>query len=240
MYFKDEKGNALFLILIAVVLFAALSYAVTSSMRGGGKDMSEEAAELAASRLLDYSAHLRMTIQRMMVSQYLNPEDIDFYVPNVMKLYGGGNYIRNNTNCTTTACEVFSPDGGGFSYQHFEDLANPSPTGWQSNWEKPGHWSPLVANVVNISSSKNDIVIRIVALNIDVCKALNRKVGLPEIPNADFAGESFISVAGDVTTKIDTANPYTFGDDFPDLAGAHDFCTIAGDYGHFYSVIIAR
>jgi hypothetical protein len=60
-----EKGNALFLILIAVALFAALSYVITTSSRGTGSIDTEKAIVLAA-RITDISAVVRSSVTRIL------------------------------------------------------------------------------------------------------------------------------------------------------------------------------
>lgn len=89
----SERGNILFLILLAVVLFAALSYAVTQSMRGGGKDASPEKLELTYSKIQNVLALITIEAQRKRIvsCSYLD--------------------ISNNTN----ACGIFQGSGGGIA-----------------------------------------------------------------------------------------------------------------------------
>ena len=54
-----EKGNVLFLILIAVALFAALSYAVTQSSRSGGGDANNETSLINSAQVTQYPASVR-------------------------------------------------------------------------------------------------------------------------------------------------------------------------------------
>src|ERR1039458_1324840 len=60
-----ESGNVLFLILIAVALFAALSYAVTQSSRSGSTESTGEKSLISSSTLTQYPAGVRTDIIRM-------------------------------------------------------------------------------------------------------------------------------------------------------------------------------
>lgn len=63
----QERGNALFLILIAVALFAALSYAVTQSGRSSGT-IDRESAMILAAQITQEAAAYRVAVDRMLLT----------------------------------------------------------------------------------------------------------------------------------------------------------------------------
>jgi hypothetical protein len=64
-----QRGNALFLILIAVALFAALSYAITLSSRGSsGNAVNIGNAIVTAGQIVEMPAGIRQAVERMMIT----------------------------------------------------------------------------------------------------------------------------------------------------------------------------
>ena len=61
---NNSRGNALFLILIAVALFAALSYAVTNSGRGGS-GVDKEQAEIDAAQIMQFFSQVQTAYTRL-------------------------------------------------------------------------------------------------------------------------------------------------------------------------------
>ncbi|PZP56311.1 MAG: hypothetical protein DI586_04100 [Micavibrio aeruginosavorus] len=65
---QSSEGNVLFIILIAVALFAALSFALTSSTRSGGTNTSNEKASLGSGEIFDLFATVDTAVQRLKAS----------------------------------------------------------------------------------------------------------------------------------------------------------------------------
>ena len=107
---SNTKGNALFLILIAVALFAALSYAVTQSGRGGG-GIDKETELLEATKVIQIIGDVRSAITRLTLTG-CNINEISFY----SDIYATpSNYDNANSPIAggDFSCHLFHPDGGG-------------------------------------------------------------------------------------------------------------------------------
>ena len=116
--FHRSGGNVLFLILIAVALFAALSYAVTQSSRGGGNADSETLA-LEAARLVQYTSSISVAIQRLMLGSGCSESEISFHYDSdgdgTLETNGDDDYYNPNSP-VDLSCHIFQANGGGLYY----------------------------------------------------------------------------------------------------------------------------
>ena len=134
---KVEKGNALFLILIAVALFAALSYAVTSSGRGGS-GIDKEQASILAAQITQYGASVAVAVQR--IKTINGTQDTMFEWQNdVYETLGGVKQFSSgiNTNDRDSSDNIFSVDGGDITPLTFDDAGDR--TGVGTGALTPGH-----------------------------------------------------------------------------------------------------
>lgn len=101
---ESQKGNVLFIILIAVVLFAALSYAVTQSSSSGGGNISKEQAKLDQAVLENYLSAINTGVTRLTIAR--GCDTVDFTPP--------ADWVAGDKSC-----HIFHPDGAGVSYRDF-------------------------------------------------------------------------------------------------------------------------
>lgn len=233
-FFRDKNGSALFLILIAVALFAALSYAVTNSGRGSS-GIDREQADLAAAQLMQYSAMVASAVQRMQIIGGISDEQLDFNTDQRL-LPNNSVFTYDNTLCTDSECEVYSPAGGGISYTTFEDMAEQPGAG-----QKGGHTAPLVEGIVNLGSDLPEIILRVSSIKDEICDAINRKLGLPLDPAYNFTGETAYTMKNDPTAALAATDARIFGDDETDLIGQPQFCIRdLASHNFYYHVLVIR
>ncbi len=118
----NTKGNALFLILIAVALFAALSYAITQSGRGGG-NIDREQAAITAANITQYGSSLERGLQRMQIVNGCSDTQISFWHDsNGDGTEDASDNYYNSSSPTNHSCHLFDANGGGVTLRPASDF----------------------------------------------------------------------------------------------------------------------
>lgn len=161
-----QRGSALFLILIAVALFAALSYAITQSGRGSGNTKKETAA-LQASRLLQWASSLGYATQRVEIINGCNADAMS------------RDAFAGNPASNPGPCNIFDRiEGGGATYNMFPD-GDPSiyTSGiTTAEWKVNRFINSM--DVWGVNSSQAEVIFVMFNIDPDVCKAINRQAAI--------------------------------------------------------------
>ena len=164
----NEKGNALFLILIAVALFAALSYAVTNSGRGGS-GIDKERADILAAQIMQEISMWQSHVQRLkIVSGYDQVLFNDSAPTDSGTCYSGDTTV---SPCKTIG--LFSQESGlsaPFTSKDIQEAAYYTNNKW--NWGSRQYR----VNGSELGTVLPDIIINIDGVVDTVCEALNKRL----------------------------------------------------------------
>lgn len=158
---QTQSGNALFLVLIGVALFAMLSLVITQSGRNTGGSIDREKTILSAAQITQYGATMRAGAMRMMLTGTATPA--------TLAINDGG-----TGPCTTGATCLFSSTGGGVS---IPKLPKNIGSGAFQQFS-PASWGYSFAGVTTNAANYWEVD----DISEEVCQAINDGLGITGIP----------------------------------------------------------
>lgn len=218
---SNESGNVIFIILIAVALFAALSMAISTTSRydGSGNKINKEEERIKASEMLEYVNNLTTNISRLRLNG-CSAEQISFENDTVSG-------YDNPLSPSDETCHVFSSAGGGMTYKAYDSIYTGSYV------------------ISNVGTSQTDLILDI-RTSKTRCEEINTLLGIPndgaEGPPTDklsagvkFQGDFTIAATAASNQRTDASN----------LVGEKAGCRTNSGSGdsaifYFYGVLLAR
>ncbi len=234
---NSENGNALWFILIAVILLGLLTMVLSRGGSSVDQTGDYEQQRIKSGQIMRYAKSIETAIQEMKLRD-ISENDISFANPTTATDY-------TNNNCDSAAdrpypgCLIFDVEGAGLSYRNFPD------TNDGSDWIFTG------ANNVGTAASPigttasvtgNDIIMLLPNMNQGVCIQINRdlEVGTPGTLPVDTAGIDTTAFTG---TFASGGPSILDGDGAPfelDNQNAGCFTDANTSTTYFYYVVLAR
>lgn len=213
----------MFIVLLAVALFAALSYAVTRSNRGSQNMLTAEEANIIASEIVQYGDSLRPVIDKMLLLNGVLDTDspagsgILFALPGV--------------DTTYPTRELFEPTGGNAPYM------TPPPQACLSTCAYTFTGQILVTGVG--SGTNYDLSMILASVPLQVCQMINVVLGLGTPASTPPSGGA-LTVTAFNGTNYGTSGVTLAG---AGITGNHAFCyqeSSGSDRYIYVNVIRAR
>lgn len=236
---RSARGNVLFLILIAVALFAALAYAVTQSSRSSGDGVSKDKNKLTAAQIIQYATSVEQSVTRLLVINKVPDYMIDMSATNISG-------SAANTTCVDETCQLFHSNGGALPGQTLPDEA------WDlNNVSMTGTWRGkiyfYVVGIVDVGSTLPELVMTYPGVTKEVCAEINTKLGIANLadgtPPTDTMGTvgTNAKLYSGALTTFPTVTGVTVADTATAMRGQRTFCVAesSGVY-YFYHTLIAR
>lgn len=235
----QETGNILFLILLAVVLFAALAYAVTNSMRGGGKDGGSEGDQAKISAMLNFMADIETFMTRARLVDGVKDEEFTYRAgssDDYLVASGNADCWNYNAGCTRTACRIFkSFNPNGIVAQKFESWTDSRIQGL-GYYAKNGHLVFRQLAIKDVGTSAPEVVGVISGIPPAMCNRINAQQGITTNLNENSTltdvGETYGTSRPEVlnmggtcgVTPTDLSTTNILGDENPQYAGKKVMC----------------
>lgn len=170
---QSQRGNVLFIILIAIGLLGALSFAVSRSNQGNTGAVTAERMRLMASEVLEYSKIVSNAVTQLRL-RGCTESQLNFDNDVVTATYVNGGAPSNNT------CDIFDLSGGGISWNVPQDgvmTTTPSPSG---SWGIYGGNEILGAGTSGGGAANADLVLALIGLQLEVCQQINGLLGVTD------------------------------------------------------------
>jgi len=156
----SESGNVLVYVLIAVVLFGSLSFALSRQTHNAGTaELDDAKMEFYASEIIGYSAQAQSVIDQMMITgssigdlNLVKPDDASF------SIYPHGH-------------KVYHPQGGGLDIKSLPEAVTVS-----KESEDPGWYITSSINVEWTKSTSTDVILTAYQISKPLCALLNDKI----------------------------------------------------------------
>ncbi len=212
-----ENGNALWFVLIAVALLAALTMTMTRSSDTVEQSGDIERARLLASDLMRYTGGIKAAIGKMLVNG-ISENDVCFHTSE----WGNNDY--NGASCANPANQIFHVEGAGLTWRTFDFV-----TGWRIFGSH---------RVQNLETTNTELIIE-AQTSGTLCREINIMLNIPN-PSDDAPADLIANVTPFTGSYAIAAPDNTIGDNAADLAGKEAGCRKEGGNYYFYQVLIKR